>query len=387
MGEGLWIKPSASEVFAMKKCIQRFILLYGILFSSQFVLCQESWQKSVLELAEGCLVYITFEGRFGDGLRDIDRGSGLVVSESGHVLSCNHILPSDFSKYGEIIIRGHVKSKFEQAYDLQIVDRDVQNDLILLCLPNLDGRSWDYIGKFGGTGRTSQIYTLGYLWDSELDLVGLPGTITGFAKSGWLLSDAPTNNGMSGGPVFNQSGELVAINKAGFTETQKLSVFIPIESARSILDRVPNRIRPQVIVPPRAIPVDPVYEVPERISVLVGVIGSADYDIRLKATNGLAFDESFESQDVVEGVLKLLDESQNTRLSTNGLCNAFTILNRRRRSPWLGTQLVRAVDIANRYRNNLKTVAEKHAFGEFEQAIEEQRRILLHLRSSAQKLD
>jgi hypothetical protein len=75
--------------------------------------------------------------------------------------------------------------------------------------------------------------TLGFPF--EQDVLAVPGLITGVNNDGRWITNASINPGMSGGPAFDRSGELVGIVAAGYKGANSINLIIRISSSNSLL--------------------------------------------------------------------------------------------------------------------------------------------------------
>lgn len=133
-----------------------------------------------------------------------NQGSGFVVSDEGYVLTARHITddPMNDKFVGEIY--GSPESKLELKY---IYD-DPRSDLLVLKFR----KKIRYIQSIGSIARPrvgEEIVAVGYT--PGAGLLNVSGVISGDdGDKGTWTTTAPVNGGMSGGPVFNRSGQVVA---------------------------------------------------------------------------------------------------------------------------------------------------------------------------------
>lgn len=118
-----------------------------------------------------------------------------------------------------------------------VIDEDVANDLALISIPAIGvpitvSRHRPLVGEeclvFGSPLGLNQVVTSGHI----------AATGYGFAKyRGFLLVDAPTNPGVSGGPLIDMRGELIGVHTLVITKTSNMAMFAPVEKILPLLKR------------------------------------------------------------------------------------------------------------------------------------------------------
>ncbi len=163
-------------------------------------------------------------------------GSGVIISEDGYILTCNHVID------GAISVTVTLNSGSEYAASL--VGADEESDLAVLKIKPSQSETLTYVkhgisadlvkgekvvaignplGVLGGT------VTQGIISSTERTVTTADGT-----QMTLLQTDAAINNGNSGGGLFNLAGELIGIVNAKYTSAEGLSFAIPIDSAYAV---------------------------------------------------------------------------------------------------------------------------------------------------------
>jgi Do/DeqQ family serine protease len=162
---------------------------------------------------------------FGEGFqrgpmvprREGGLGSGVIVSPDGYILTNNHVIN------GAQQIKVELSDK--RVLPARLVGSDAPSDLAVLkieaaglpALPvgNSDSvRVGDVVLAFGNPLGVGQTVTMG--------IISAKGRATGLGDGGFedfLQTDAPINQGNSGGALVNTRGELVGINSQIMTPT------------------------------------------------------------------------------------------------------------------------------------------------------------------------
>lgn len=144
-------------------------------------------------------------------------GSGVIVTPTGLLVTNGHVVGD--KKVGEIV---EVKLADDTKLPAKIVAVNHNKDLAFLMLPKLVNKevvAWPY-SRFAKTAprEGDALFAMGHP-------LGLPFTVTKGILSGlgyrgnmfvqYLQTDAAITHGNSGGPIYNDRGEIVGINTMG----------------------------------------------------------------------------------------------------------------------------------------------------------------------------
>jgi hypothetical protein len=205
-------------------------LLLAIFCSSSPVAAQASTID--VDRLERATVYIMQTDNVGTDLLVTCVSSGSIVSRDGLILTNAHsIVPSKTCKGQTLVIA--MTSKVGEApvpqYRAEIAQADIGVDLALLRITReLDGRLVDpqsltlpfvELGDSSTVKLDETVTVVGYPSIGNDPVTSVRGTITGFVfepssigqGSAWLKSSAQIPGTMSGGGVYNQQSQLIAI--------------------------------------------------------------------------------------------------------------------------------------------------------------------------------
>jgi Do/DeqQ family serine protease len=185
-----------------------------------------------------------FGDRFGESPRAPDRrqnglGSGVIVSQDGYILTNHHVVDGAQEISVELTDR--------RSFDAKVMGSDPPSDLAVLKieatgLPTLplgssDGvRVGDVALAIGNPLGVGQTVTMG--------IISAKGRATGLGDGSFedfLQTDAPINQGNSGGALVNTRGELIGINSQILTPTGGnigIGFAIPASMARQVMDQL-----------------------------------------------------------------------------------------------------------------------------------------------------
>lgn len=166
-------------------------------------------------------------------------GSGFLFSTSGHILTNHHVVEDA----NEIVVELPQGGGFKK-YAAKVLQVDKGNDLAIIKLKNYSGSPIKFSFKESGNSPMgAEVFTLGY----PLALSGMGKTakfVDGkiSSKTGYdgainsYQTSIPVQPGNSGGPVFNQKGEVVGIVNAKIMGADNVSYAIKINYAKNIID-------------------------------------------------------------------------------------------------------------------------------------------------------
>jgi Do/DeqQ family serine protease len=177
-----------------------------------------------------------FRDRAPEQRRERSRGSGVIISTDGYVLTNNHVVEGA-DEVAAVLLDG-------REVTAVIVGTDPKSDVAVLKI-EADGLEPVVLGKSADLRLGEVVLAIG-------NPFGLGHTVTqgivsalGRARVGiadyedFIQTDAAINPGNSGGALVNTRGELVGINTAIASSSggyQGIGFAIPIDMARSIMD-------------------------------------------------------------------------------------------------------------------------------------------------------
>lgn len=191
----------------------------------------------VRKVQDAVVVIHVFSSGSVSGSGSAGAGSGVIISEDGYLLTCNHVVEGAGS------VRVTLNSG--QVYQATLVGSDESSDLAVLKIDPGEtkltfvqhGRSEHLVvgeevvaignplGTLGGT------VTTGIISATERNVKMSDGTVMTL-----IQTDAAINSGNSGGGLFNLDGDLVGIVNAKYSASgvEGLAFAIPIDSAYAV---------------------------------------------------------------------------------------------------------------------------------------------------------
>lgn len=204
----------------------------------------EDGQGSLDDLPPGLRRFFRQDGQGGqDGPRQgrpqprqgMAQGSGFFVSQDGYVVTNNHVV--------ENAVEVQLVTDDGKTLEAKVVGTDPRTDLALLKVK--DGGNFQYVQLASAKPRIGDwVLAVG-------NPFGLGGTVTAGIVSAqgrdigsgpyddYLQIDAPVNKGNSGGPTFNQQGQVVGVNTAIFSPSGGsvgIAFAIPSATVEQVVD-------------------------------------------------------------------------------------------------------------------------------------------------------
>ena len=168
-----------------------------------------------------------------------DVGSGFLVSSDGLIVTNRHVIEGAYSLFVTLNDGTHVPAKLigkALTFDIALLKIDINRPLPSVTAGDSDtlqvGQRVVAIGN-----------PLGYSSSASTGIISAlhrNGNIS--AYDDLIQTDATINQGNSGGPLFNMSGEVIGINQAIRTQNKGGSIgigfSIPVNEAKFLLDNV-----------------------------------------------------------------------------------------------------------------------------------------------------
>lgn len=169
-------------------------------------------------------------------------GSGVIIDESGYIITNNHVINGDSGTATKI----RVRLTNGEVYDAKIIGADSDSDIAVIKI-EAEGLTKADVGM-------SSMLAVG----EEIVIIGNPlGTLGGSVTNGiisaldreitvgnetmnLMQTNAAVNPGNSGGGMFNMAGELVGIVNAKYSDTdiEGIGFAIPIDDAISVANEL-----------------------------------------------------------------------------------------------------------------------------------------------------
>ena len=191
-------------------------------------------------------------------------GAGFLISGDGYIMTNCHVVSEPMEDGVDVQIRTYSG----KVYPAEIIGADQDSDIALLKIKEYVTPA--VLGDSDKLKPCQNVYIMGHPAD-ELSFTMTSGIISALGRTitfsdGTTLNmfqlDAAVNFGNSGGPVYNDRGEVIGITTAKYTglSSEGLGFAIPINDAVRIAEDLLNhgyvRGRPLMGITVRAIPED-----------------------------------------------------------------------------------------------------------------------------------
>ncbi len=179
---------------------------------------------------------------FGQGNGQAEAsGSGVVISQDGHIVTNNHVIDGANSVY--VIFSDGTRA------DASIIGADPVTDIAVI---KVDAKV-PAVVSFGDSGALQLgewVVAIGsplgnYRGSVTVGVVsGLNRTVQGSSQENLIQTDAAINHGNSGGPLINLAGQIVGINTLvvrdtpGGDQAEGLGFAVPSNTVRSVAEQL-----------------------------------------------------------------------------------------------------------------------------------------------------
>ena len=178
-------------------------------------------------------------GRQGPAPRQRGLGSGVIVSHDGYILTNHHVVDQSARIQVELSDRRVLDAKLigaDEPSDLAVIKIDAANLPVVAIGDSTAMRVGDLVLAVGNPLGVGQTVTMG--------IVSAKGRATGFGDGSYedfLQTDAPINQGNSGGALVNTAGELVGINSQILSPSGGnigIGFAVPSNMAKNVMDQL-----------------------------------------------------------------------------------------------------------------------------------------------------
>lgn len=176
---------------------------------------------------------------FGQSITNAVTGTGFILTADGYILTNNHVVADAYAGGYKVTVMLHDGSE----YEAKIVGVEQDNDVAVLKI-DAAGLTPVTLGDSSGMLVGEPIYVVGNPL-GELTYTMTSGIVSALnrdiaaeqnATVSMFQLDAAVNSGNSGGPVYNDRGQVVGVVTAKYKSTgvEGLSFAIPINDAAAI---------------------------------------------------------------------------------------------------------------------------------------------------------
>ena len=192
----------------------------------------------------GISLEVTSANIFGQTSSSAVAGTGFIITSDGYIMTNYHVIEPAYENNYKIT----VLFKDGTSYDASVTGFEEDSDVAVLKIDAND-LSPVSIGNSDNIAVGDSVFAIGHPL-GELDFSMTSGRVSALDRSitadrnsapiNMFQFDAAINSGNSGGPVFNESGEVIGIAtaKVGSSGVEGLGFAIPINDAADIANEL-----------------------------------------------------------------------------------------------------------------------------------------------------
>lgn len=181
-------------------------------------------------------------------------GTGIIMSKDGYIVTNAHVIYDDEYGYGEASSVQIQMSDEETTYDARIVAYDKEADIAVLKI-DADNLTPAEFGDSSSCEVGEMVVAIGNPLGLQFQNTVTCGIISALDRKvtindntmTLIQTDTAINNGNSGGPLINSSGQVIGINSSKMSSTysgeatvEGIGFAIPMSEAKSIVDDLIN---------------------------------------------------------------------------------------------------------------------------------------------------
>lgn len=172
------------------------------------------------------------------GNNQVALGSGFIISKNGYIITNNHVI--DKAETISVIFSDNSREEakligIDKKTDLALIKIDTTKELLPVTFGDSDKiRVGDWILAIGNPFGLGGSVTAGIVSAKSRDIESGP-------YDNFIQTDASINQGSSGGPMFNMSGEVIGINSAIFSTSggnMGIGFAIPVNLAKWVIEQL-----------------------------------------------------------------------------------------------------------------------------------------------------
>ena len=198
---------------------------------------QQIYEKAVKETVY-IKTYIDYVDFYGEAKVDTSDGSGFVISPDGYIVTNYHVIEHSLKNNHGI----DVEFADGSAYKAKLIGYEDLNDFAVIKI-DAKGLNACTLGDSNSTRVGEPVCIVGnpygeFQWSLSTGVVSALDRELDVRKNGvpihMFQTDAAINSGNSGGPVYNEKGEVIGIASASWSSHggQDLGFAIPISDVR-----------------------------------------------------------------------------------------------------------------------------------------------------------
>ena len=198
--------------------------------------------------AVGISTDITYTNYFGAQSTAAVSGSGFIVTSNGYIVTNYHVIADAYTGNYKVSVMLYNGDKFdaeivgvEESSDVAVLKIDATG-LSAVTLGNSDDlQVGEIVYAIGNPlGELSFSMSSGMVSALDRDITTQDSTTGQTTTNNMFQIDAAVNEGNSGGPVYNEQGEVIGIVTAKYADTgvEGLGFAIPINDVADIVDQL-----------------------------------------------------------------------------------------------------------------------------------------------------
>ncbi|MCB9310386.1 MAG: serine protease [Lewinellaceae bacterium] len=163
----------------------------------------------------------------------VSQGSGFFINNFGYVITNKHVVEK--GEYFKIVYNDII-------YKAELITSGSLDVCVLKITESIPNISYLSLGNSDNIQLGQKLYVFGYPYESTLGSSikvtdGILSSKLGFQdNSNYFQMSAPVNPGNSGGPIFNEKGDLIGVATSKLIKGENISFGLKINKVKTFLD-------------------------------------------------------------------------------------------------------------------------------------------------------
>jgi serine protease Do len=174
--------------------------------------------KSIVKILSQSIEF-DWKSPFNKSINKDSIGTGFFIDKN-YIITCSHVVENTIKIYITIPSLG------KEKYEAELISCCPYIDIALLKTINYDSSDFMELDDSDKVKATNKVYAVGY--PLGLDNAKYSSGIVSGVQDYFFQTDAPINEGNSGGPLINENNKVIAINSAKIPKSEGMGFSIPI---------------------------------------------------------------------------------------------------------------------------------------------------------------
>ncbi len=182
--------------------------------------------KGIVRILSQSIAY-DWKSPFNKSINIDSIGTGFFIDKN-YIVTCNHVIENSVKIYITIPSLG------KEKYEAELISCCPNMDIALIKTTNYNSSDFLELDDSDKVSATNKVFAIGY--PLGLDNAKYSSGIISGIQDYFFQTDAPINEGNSGGPLINENNKVIGINSAKIPKSEGMGFSIPINFFKHMKD-------------------------------------------------------------------------------------------------------------------------------------------------------